>query len=91
MAQSAIAELGNMITGNAIVGIEERYPDVELKPPVLFIGKKIIISSAERTRLNVYLDSEVGTIEVGISFYENETANTIKIIHQGKPRHEHII
>lgn len=91
MAQSAIGELGNMITGNAIMGIEKRYPDVELKPPVLFLGKKIIISSAERKRLNVYLDSDIGTIEVGISFYENETANTIKIIHQGKPRHEHII
>jgi chemotaxis protein CheX len=91
LAQSAIGELGNMITGNAIMGIEESYPDVELKPPVLFLGKKIIISSAERKRLNVYLDSEVGTIEVGISFFEDAAINTLKIIHQGKPRHEHII
>jgi chemotaxis protein CheX len=91
MAQSAIGELGNMITGSATTKIEERYPDVELRPPIIVIGEKMLISTEDTKRINVSLTSDLGIVEVGIAFFEKKIVNKINIIHHGKACREQII
>lgn len=90
MAQSAIGELGNMITGSATAKIEERYPSVKLHPPAIIIGQKMLISTEDIKRLVVYLASDLGALEVSIAFFEKEISNTLEINHNGKMCREHI-
>jgi chemotaxis protein CheX len=84
MALSAIGELGNIITGNATTKIEEKYPKVELQPPIILNGNNMIILTESVARINVQLDSEFGNVEVGFSFFEKDINNTISIVHNVK-------
>jgi chemotaxis protein CheX len=91
LAQSAIGELGNMITGCATTKIEERYPNVKLHPPEIIIGENMLVFTVDVKRINVYLASEIGTIEVSIAFFKKKTSNTIEIIYHGKTCRDHIL
>jgi len=77
LAQSAISELGNMITGLATVKFGEAYSSLAITPPTLIIGTNVLISTIDIQRLYIVLMSELGDIEVSIALKERVMANDI--------------
>jgi chemotaxis protein CheX len=70
LAQSAISELGNMMTGLATAKFSEIYNNLAITPPTLIIGTNVLISTIDIQRLYVTLESELGDIEVSIALKE---------------------
>lgn len=64
MAQSALGELGNMITGKASIQLESLGVKIEISPPALVMAKDLYISSIKIPMIIVPLETEVGAIEV---------------------------
>jgi chemotaxis protein CheX len=69
LAQSAIGELGNMITGRAAMHLAEAGYPSRCTPPALVLGAGCTTSTLDVLRLVVPLESSIGTIElqVGLS------------------------
>jgi chemotaxis protein CheX len=66
LAQSACAELGNMITGAAATRLAEAgYPSM-ITPPALILGEGCTISTLDVLRLVVPVDSSIGQIEIQV-------------------------
>lgn len=72
MAQSAIAELGNVITGRASTNLGEVGFDCVLTPPTLISGKQVIISTLSIRRLVVPLRTNFGEIEINLALREEQ-------------------
>jgi chemotaxis protein CheX len=70
MAQSAIAELANIITGQAGIGLEKNGFPSDMSPPVLLLGKGSTIATLTLTRLVVPLVLSFGEIMIDISIKE---------------------
>jgi len=66
LAQSAVAELGNMITGLAATKLAEVGYPATITPPALILGKGCTISTLDVLRLVVPLESSIGSIEIQI-------------------------
>ena len=67
LAQSAIAELANMITGKAGVLLEEAEVAAEISPPALIMGAGASISTVDLRRLIVPLTTEVGPLSIHVA------------------------
>lgn len=67
LAQSALAELANMITANAAVNFEKQSKVVDISPPSLVIGEQFTarLSTNKFICLETYVDSKL--IELNIS------------------------
>lgn len=72
MAQSAIAELGNVITGRASTNLSEVGFDCILTPPTLISGRQVIISTLSIRRLVVPLHTNFGDIEINLALREEQ-------------------
>ena len=75
LAQSGIAELGNVITGRATIKMSQAGYHVNISPPTLITGKGIQISTLDFSRIIVPLTSELGDITVHLALREG-TGNT---------------
>jgi chemotaxis protein CheX len=64
LAQSGIAEIGNVITGRAAVLLSEAGFPSELAPPMLLIGRGTMISTLDMQRLVIPMETEFGMIEI---------------------------
>jgi chemotaxis protein CheX len=71
MAQSGIAELGNVITGRAIVKLSKAGYHVNISPPTVITGSNVQISTLDFSRIVVPLKTELGMIEVHLAVREN--------------------
>lgn len=69
LATSAIAELGNMITGNAIMHLSERGFNCVITPPSVIRGMNIEISTPVPA-LVVPLITQFGKVEINIALAE---------------------
>ena len=67
LAQSGIAELGNVITGRAAVLLSEAGFSSDLAPPMLLVGKGTMISTLDVQRIVVPIVTEFGDIEVQVA------------------------
>ena len=67
LAQSGIAEIGNVITGRAAVLLSEAGFPSDLAPPMLLIGKNTMISTLDVQRLVIPMETEFGSIEVQVA------------------------
>jgi chemotaxis protein CheX len=67
LAQSGIAEIGNVITGRAAVLLSEAGYPSDLAPPMLLIGKNTMISTLDVQRLVIPMETEFGSIEVQVA------------------------
>ncbi len=67
MAESAIAELGNMIAGRASAGLEEAGFSCRLTPPSVVRGRGAIISTIQIRRLVVAVTTSKGEIRVHLA------------------------
>lgn len=70
LAQSGIAELGNVITGKASVKLTEAGYESVISPPTMLQGKGATISTLDIARLVVPFKSEVGTIAIHLALRE---------------------
>ena len=71
MAQSAVAELANMITGQASIGLEKNGYSTDMSPPVLLIGHGASIATFNLTRLVVPLVVSFGEFAIDIAVKES--------------------
>ena len=70
LAQSGIAELGNVITGRATVKLSKEGFDSEISPPTLVQGQGLQISTLDFPRVVVELKTEMGNIIVHLALRE---------------------
>jgi chemotaxis protein CheX len=70
LAQSGIAELGNVITGRASVKLADAGYESTISPPTLVVGKGIQISTLDRPRLVVPFNSESGPVVIHLALRE---------------------
>jgi chemotaxis protein CheX len=71
LAQSGVAELGNVITGRATVKLSQAGFTVDISPPTLIHGKGVTISTLDFARVIVPLQSEAGEIIVHLAVRES--------------------
>src|SRR2546423_6667770 len=71
LAQSGIAEIGNVITGRAAVLLAEAGFPSDLAPPMLLVGRGTMVSTLDVQRLVIPLQTEVGQVEVQVALKEN--------------------
>lgn len=70
MSLSALSELGNMITGNAITSLSQNGYDVDITPPSVVRGIEVEIST-KPAALVVPVNTQFGCIEINVSLMEN--------------------
>jgi len=73
ISKSAISELGNMIMGNTATILSGRGIGIEITPPSLLIGEKMMISPAHMTTVCIPLNiSDTGKFEIDVSLAEEK-------------------
>lgn len=73
LAQSGVAELGNVITGQATIKLSKEGYRVDISPPTLIQGRDIQISTLDFPRIVVPLKTEIGDILVHLALRESDT------------------
>lgn len=72
LAQSTIAELSNIITGNTISLLSGSGYRVDITPPTLFMGDNLVVSKAEALTLVVPIVTDAGDIYINVALKENK-------------------
>jgi chemotaxis protein CheX len=67
LAQSGIAELGNVITGHASSRLAEADCDARISPPTLVLGKGTLVSTLDFQRLVVPIFTELGELKIQLA------------------------
>ena len=70
LAESAIAEMGNVITGLASAGLEQAGYNCRISPPTLVMGRGVVISTIDFNRLVVELETRFGAMEINVALHE---------------------
>jgi chemotaxis protein CheX len=74
LAQSGIAEIGNVITGRAATRLAETGFEANISPPSLVMGKDATLSTMGLPRLIVPLETECGTLTIHLALRENRNS-----------------
>jgi len=69
LAKSAVAELGNIITGNAAIGLSENGYNCILTPPTLLTGKELIVTTFTPV-LNIPFSTDFGSVTAHVALRE---------------------
>ena len=72
LAQSGISEMGNVITGQAGQRLAEAGFESNISPPTMIVGKGTLISTLDFERLQVPLETELGTIQIHLALRESK-------------------
>ena len=67
---SAIAELGNMISGNALMSLSESGFVCDITPPTIIRGANVEISTLEIPSISIHLETECGSLTVTVGLAE---------------------
>ena len=70
LAQSGIAELGNVITGRASVKLSQAGFESTISPPTLLHGKGATISTLDYARLVVPMEGDCGPLVIHLALRE---------------------
>ncbi len=73
LAQSGVAELGNVITGRATIKFAEAGFDANISPPTIITGKSVQISTLDFPRIVVPLKTKLGDLKVHLALREKQT------------------
>lgn len=71
LAQSGIAELGNVIAGRACMKFAESGYEADISTPSLVLGKGVAISTLEYPRFVVPLDTPMGAITIHLALHDS--------------------
>ncbi len=68
------AELGNIISGNAISSINNSQPglNIRLTPPSVFAGEEMSLFNVRLSTRSVIMQTEVGTIKINVAAEEGK-------------------
>lgn len=69
--ESAIAELGNVISGRAATLFESQGIDCTISPPSVIRGRGTIISTVNITRLIIPLRTRLGDLDIAVALRES--------------------
>jgi chemotaxis protein CheX len=72
LAQSGIAELGNVISGKATINLSNSGYQSTISPPTLIIGRGAKISTLDFSRIVVPLETKVGPIVIHLAVRDAE-------------------
>ena len=72
MVESAIAEMGNVVTGIASTELEKAGYPCTLAPPTVITGRGVMISTINIHRLQVPLQTDVGEMEISVALKEKK-------------------
>lgn len=72
LAQSGVAELGNVISGRATVMLSEAGYQSTISPPTMITGKNIQISTLDFPRIVVPLTCEFGEMVIHLALRESQ-------------------
>lgn len=70
LAESGIAEMGNVITGIASGDLERAGYSCKIAPPTVITGKGVIISTLAITRLVIPVQTSAGPIQIHVALRE---------------------
>jgi chemotaxis protein CheX len=70
LAQSGIAELGNVITGRASVKLAQAGYEATISPPTMLLGRGATISTLDFARLVVPLHTDCGPLNIHLALRE---------------------
>jgi chemotaxis protein CheX len=76
LAQSGVAELGNVITGRATIKFAEAGYQSTISPPTLVMGKGMQISTLDFPRIVVPLKTDFGEVIVHMALRESPPGNS---------------
>ena len=76
LAQSGVAELGNVITGRATIKLSESGYGANISPPTLIQGRGLQISTLDFSRIMVPLITDYGEIMVHLALREAPPGTT---------------
>lgn len=71
LAQSGVAELGNVITGRATVKLSQAGYSANISPPTLIEGKGVSISTLDFSRVVVPLTTDLGAVVTHLALRES--------------------
>jgi chemotaxis protein CheX len=71
VAQSGIAELGNVVVGSAVTALAEMGLQCGITPPAVVIGKDTVICTPNIRRIVVPLKTAAGEIEMQLALRDN--------------------
>jgi len=71
LVESAIAEMGNMITGQASADLEQAGYICRITPPTVVVGRGAIISTVSIPKLVIPLITPLGDLEICVALREN--------------------
>jgi chemotaxis protein CheX len=78
-AQSALAEMANMITANSTIGLADAGFNCDITPPTVITGSRIEISCQEGIQtLVIPLVMSMGSVEVNLSIIETSQFGGVK-------------
>lgn len=70
LAESAVGEIGNMVTGRASALLEQAGYSCNISPPTLIIGRGTIISTSPFQRLVIPVNTKHGEISIAVALRE---------------------
>lgn len=71
LAVSAMAELTNIIAGRAMAKLESAGYLADITPPMFLYGKKAYISTLNRQRIQIPLNTDLGSVELSVALEEH--------------------
>ena len=76
LAQSGVAEMGNVITGRATIKLSEAGYNSNISPPTLITGRGVQISTLDFSRIVVPIITDFGEIVVHLALRETPSGTT---------------
>jgi chemotaxis protein CheX len=73
LAQSGVAELGNVISGRATLKFSQAGYNADISTPTIVVGKGVEISTLDFPRIVVPLETELGVITVHLALRMRST------------------
>ena len=80
LAQSGVAEMGNVITGRATIKLSEAGYNSNISPPTLITGRGVQISTLDFSRIVVPIITDFGEIVVHLALRESPSGTNPQTI-----------
>jgi len=87
LAQSGIAEMGNVITGVVTTYLAEAGYRCSISVPTLIVGKGTMLSTLDFKRMVIPLRTEFGLMSIHIALRE-DTGHRLANLHRRSPNHQ---
>ncbi|MFW5695032.1 MAG: chemotaxis protein CheX [Alkalispirochaeta sp.] len=72
LVNSAVGEIGNMITGQATIALAGTDKTLQITPPAVFTGKEIQVDFLHMPTIAMRMLSEMGVLEINIALSDEE-------------------